>query len=126
MYKGLDKIKLEVNTHLELAMKRGLETVRSKTVPLVPVKTGRLKGSLQGFNAGISGGSQVGGGDAIYKIETTKIAIIGYIGTNVPYAKFVEYGTSRMSGKHYLTSGFEIAKPYVLGIFQKTIQSVLK
>jgi HK97 gp10 family phage protein len=96
-------------------IERSLETIRSKTLAEAdfPVKTGRLRNSIQGSD------------DSIYSVETSNSSIKGTVGTNVPYAVFVEFGTSRMAPRYYFTAGFEGAKPLVYAILQKSLSEVL-
>lgn len=99
--------------NMELAVERGLEVMRSSTLPFVPVKTGRLKGSIA---------TRIGK-DSIYNVESESgkqmpRQVRGILGTNVEYAKAVEFGTSKRRGRYYLTRGVQAAKePLKLVIF---------
>lgn len=88
--KGLNKVKLETQNKGELAIKRAMEVARSEIVPETPVVTSRLKNSLQGFSSTTFKGKLLGGSDAISEIKYKGKRIIGFIGTNVPYALSVE------------------------------------
>jgi Bacteriophage HK97-gp10, putative tail-component len=63
------------------AVQGGLEVFRNGAVENAPVITGRLKGSLQS-----------GSKEGIYKVEETSESVIGTLGTNVEYAKRIEFG----------------------------------
>lgn len=101
----------------ELAIKRGLEVMRSYTLPFVPVKTGRLKGSLTSrvskegiYNVGQKGNSLTGR------------RFIGEFGTNVPYASYVEFGTSRFKGRYYMTKGISASREALKAVIFNTLK----
>jgi hypothetical protein len=115
--KGIMNNKKEIGEKGVLAVKRGLEVMRSYTLPFVPVKTGRLKGSL----------STMIGKNSIYNIETEKRngevhKVIGEFGTNVPYAKYVEFGTSRFSGRYYMTRGIQSCQTTLRAVILSTLK----
>lgn len=83
------------------AVNKGLEVIRSRTVPKIHRITGRLAGSLTGVAGGV-----VQKKDTVFFVKRTKNAVEGYVGTNVPYAKHYEFGTSRMKGRHSFRDGF--------------------
>jgi HK97 gp10 family phage protein len=92
---------------IKLGVERSMEVVRSQSLDYVPVLTGRLKLSIQG------------GIDGINEIKNEGRDIVGYVGTNVPYASYQEFGTSKMKGKYYLTKGFQQSEMIIRGIFSK-------
>lgn len=95
-----------------LAIKRGLEVARTGVVPLVPVKTGRLKGSI-GDNAK----------DGYTIVDQKKeTLVIGVVGTNVPYARAVEFGTSRFKGRFYFTRGFNSVLSTISAVIINTLK----
>lgn len=96
-----------------LAVQRGLEVARSGIVPLVPVKTGRLKGSI---------GDEAKDGYLEVKKGQKENIVIGVIGTNVPYAKAVEFGTSRFSGRFYFTRGFNSVISSISSVIINTLK----
>ena len=111
---GLKREKLNMQTRGELAINRGLEVIRSEVVPLTPRLTSRLVNSIQGK-------AQVRNDD-IYKVDSKGSKITGVVGTNVPYAKFVEFGTHRQKAQLYFTRGFNQAKDKV----KQTIINTMK
>lgn len=108
---GIKKAKKGIRSQVVTVVHRSLEVIRSKIVPLTPRITGRLVGSIQG-KAKVEG-------DSVYKVEEFPTKVEGVIGTNVPYAKFPEFGTSRMKGKFFFTTGFQQAEPEVRSVIQK-------
>jgi HK97 gp10 family phage protein len=93
-----------------LAVKRGLHEIRRQVVMLTPVKTGRLKGSINGVT------------ESIFDVKKGTKTIIGTIGTAVPYAKPVEFGTSRFKGRRMFTRGIFNSKSNVQSIIKSTLQ----
>jgi len=66
------------------------ESAASAAADVAPVDTGRLKGSIS---------------SAVVESE-----LVAYIGTNVEYAPFQEFGTSRgITGKHFIQYGAQSA-----------------
>lgn len=100
-----------------LAVARGLEVMRSYVLPYVPVKTGRLKGSI----------ATSVGRESIHNISTEKFLgvpqrVVGLIGTRVPYAKAVEYGTSRFVGRRYFTQGIQRSEATLKRVILETLK----
>ncbi len=95
----------------ELAIKRVMESARSEIVGRTPVKTGRLKSSI--------GRNQAEG---VMNVQTSDNEIVGTMGTLVPYARHVEFGTSKMKARYYFTQGLEAAKKTALQIISNTMQ----
>ena len=115
--KGIQKEIKDNSYKMVTAVERGLEVIRSGIVPLVPVKTGRLKGSIS---------SRVDK-DAVYGIDSQKrgnavVKVVGKIGTSLPYAAAVEFGTSRFSGRYYMTRGIENSKEMVQRVIYNTLK----
>ena len=100
-----------------LAVSRGLEVIRTFIIPRTPVKTGRLKGSITTRT----------GRDSIYSVDSEKSLgkvqrVVGTIGTRVPYAKYVEFGTSRFSGRHYFTNGINASRDTLERVILNTLR----
>ena len=112
--KGIAREKKKLQQKMVLAVRRALEVIRINVVPLIPRITGRLVGSYQG-NAKVPG-------DSVFNIEEKPMRVIGVIGTNVEYGKFVEFGTSRQRPQFPFTRGFESAKPAVNTVIQTTLK----
>jgi len=111
---GLKKEKTNIQTRGELAINRGLEVIRSEVVPLTPRISSRLVNSIEG--------RAQQKGDDVYKVDSKGGKITGVIGTNVPYAKFVEFGTHKMKARLYFTRGFNQSKDKV----RQTIINTMK
>jgi len=65
-----------------IAINRALIVMRNEIVPLTPVVTSRLVGSIQG--------KPMNAGDTIFNIDDQVTRIIGTVGTAVEYATYVE------------------------------------
>lgn len=76
-----DMVKLGIGIGLDAVGRDAASTAASKA----PYKTGTLRNSIS--NA------------------TDRAELIEYIGTNVPYAKWQEFGTRYIRGKHFLRFG---------------------
>lgn len=116
LLKNIDMLKKKIEDNKREIMARGLEALRTEVIKEVPVDTGRLKNSLQGT---------VTQGDAVYEIKTPKNKVEGYLGTNVSYAAFVEFGTSRQSANPYFSRGLRSATPSIQAIFKKGFKGIL-
>jgi len=120
--KGLEKQKEDISKNGVTAIERGLEVIRSNTLPFVPVKTGRLKGSIAGS---VTESSEEG--DSVYDITTESsdnaiTKVIGKIGTNVPYARKVEFGTSKIPGRYYMTRGISASREQLIDVISKALK----
>lgn len=109
--KNIAKIKAETITKEKLAVRRGLEVARSSIVPITPVDTSRLKNSINGQS-----------GDSVFQVTQKGQRVVGVIGTNVPYARFVEFGTSRQRPQYYFTRGWNLAKENIRLTIKNTLQ----
>lgn len=77
------------------------ETAAARAADVAPVDTGRLKNSISWATEHYDGGR-----DADSKPLETPEAGACYIGTNVEYAQYQEYGTSTgVRAKHFLQYG---------------------
>jgi HK97 gp10 family phage protein len=117
--KGLDDYKKSLGTAGELAVARGLEVIRSTVVDVTPVDTGRLKNSI-GSKVAIRGIK--GSGEGIFEVEKTGHKVVGTIGTNVPYARHVEFGTSKSRPRYFFTLGFAFARDKVRKVIINTLK----
>lgn len=84
--KGIEK-------QLYQAVRDTLKEVRRTAKELVPVRTGDLRGSI-GF-------------------RSSRKDMSGFVFASMPYALFVEEGTSRMEAQPYLRPALEQHEPYL-------------
>ena len=54
-------------------------------------------------------------------VEYANDAVIGYVSTNVEYAPYVEEGTSKMQGSHFLKTAIDYNRNDILGLFEGLI-----
>lgn len=96
MAKWFDKMPRAV---LDKAIERGLVAVGIKisgdAITRAPVDTGRLKGSLSYATRGERSGNQDG-------VSQPSSPYQVWIGSNVGYAPYVEYGTAKSKAQPYL------------------------
>ena len=118
------------NSAIGKAVERALVSagmiIEGAAIPLVPVKTGRLRGSIT--YATRKGKSRVRGkampSDAV-STPTSNDEV--YIGTNVEYAEAVEYGRKSGMGKQaFLRPAFDANRTEVMRMLAKEVHKGLK
>jgi HK97 gp10 family phage protein len=87
------KLALELGPIVREMLEKSIRPVERRAKQIVPVDTGRLRSSLA---------SQIGPGPVPEWAEA---------GTNVNYARYVEFGTKYMKAQPYLIPAFEQSKP---------------
>jgi HK97 gp10 family phage protein len=90
----------EMKRKLEAGMAALGETAAARAADVAPVDTGRLKNSISWATKDQNGGHDA---DSTPLANPEDNAV--YIGTNVEYAAYQEYGTSKIPGKHFLKYG---------------------
>lgn len=91
----------EMKRKVEAGMAALGETAAARAADVAPVDTGRLKNSISWATKNQNGGRDEDS-TPLANPEDNEV----YIGTNVPYAKYQEYGTSKgITGKHFLQYG---------------------
>lgn len=96
----------------KLAIERALQILRNNVVERTPVVTGRLKGSIQGKARKPK--------DSIFSIDVENARVVGIIGTNVEYARRVEFGSGE--NRLYFTRGYNVSVPLMSKTIRKTIK----
>lgn len=109
----------EMKRKLEAGMAALGETAAARAADVAPVDTGRLKNSISWATKDQNGGRDA---DSTPLANPEDNAV--YIGTNVEYAAYQEYGTSKgITGKHFLQYGANVT----FGDYARTfIENVLK
>jgi HK97 gp10 family phage protein len=87
------RLVMEMGPIIREMLEKSIRPVERRAKQLVPVDTGRLRSSLA---------SQIGPGQVPEWAEA---------GTNVNYARFVEFGTKYMKAQPYLMPALEQSKP---------------
>lgn len=72
------------------ALRYAINLAQQEAKQVCPVRTGFLRDSIH-----------------IESTGPTQVSLVA----SAPYASFVEYGTSRMVGRHFMASGFQVAQP---------------
>lgn len=90
----------EMKRKVEAAWASVGETAAARSADVAPVDTGRLKNSISWATK-----DRDGGHDADSNPKARPADGECYIGTNVEYAKYQEFGTSKITGKHFLQYG---------------------
>ncbi len=79
----------EINQQIEKGMTKACVLVERDAKKNAPIDTGRLRNSIT------------------HRLETETGQIIGIVGTNVEYASFQEFGTSKMAAQPFLFPALE-------------------
>ncbi len=82
----------EISVHLKSGMTKACLLVERDAKINAPVDTGRLRASITN------------------RLEVEENQLVGIVGTNVEYASFVEFGTSRMVAQPFLFPALESNK----------------
>jgi HK97 gp10 family phage protein len=111
------------------AARRGLVKagiiIEGQAVRLVPVDTGRLKGSITYATQSVrSNPSGEAGADDGVSSPTDDYTL--HVGTNVEYAPYVEYGTRRMAAQSYLRAALDIQRVNVDMAYAQEISKELQ
>jgi len=101
------KLKIAIDNAIKNAVEKVKFKAEAKAISLVPVDTGRLKGSITYKDLGP------------YDVELRA----GYK-KGVDYAEFVEYGTSKMKAQPFLRPAIAYARKEVVKDLNKEIKKI--
>ena len=112
----------------KVALMAGIIDMHGQAVELAAVDTGNFKGSLSWTVGGEVGGLNSGGGrstpdQGVNKTDETDTA---YLGTNVHYGPYLEYGTSKMAAQPSLRPAFDERKKYTPEIMAKHYKKIIE
>lgn len=99
----------KADEEIEKALAESALVLRGKAQIRCPVKTGRLRDSIDASSSILTKGYPKGQAE---------------VGTNVEYAAYVEYGTKYMKAQPYMRPGAEASRETIRGIFKKRLGSV--
>lgn len=120
-----EKIKKATKEAIEQALQKiGMAAVRFATAKC-PVDTGRLRNSITYITKNKSGGSSYSdnkGNSFNNSLSVSADEGEVWVGTNVEYARYVEYGTRGRSGKPFLRSAIKDHTDF----YNKLVQDTLK
>ncbi len=100
-----DERKAEIDKRLGIALTEAAIQLEGEIALRTPVDTGHLRASISHI---VPLGRSEGGGD---RLSGTAPENAAYVGTNVEYAPYVEYGTKYQKAQPYMRTGFAAAKP---------------
>ena len=113
--KGLDSllIKMEgldnaIKQEVEKEMNKALLPVKVEAISIAPFDTGALSRSIT------------------IRTEITDTSIIGKVGAYIHYAKYLEFGTSKMEAQPFLKPAFDTHKMEVAEDIKRRIQKVIR
>jgi len=96
-----DKIQKKIEDRLEVNMNKAVTLVHHDATNNAPVKTGTLKRSLT------------------MRVESEDKFLVGIVGTNLFYAPYQEFGTSRMPAHPYLFPALEKNRHKIMELLGK-------
>lgn len=96
----------EIGRRLGIALTEAAIQLEGEIAIRTPVDTGHLRASISHMAPG--GRSEKGGGRLEGMLPSDSAA---YVGTNVEYAPYVEYGTKYQKAQPYMRTGYAAAKP---------------
>lgn len=97
----------ELDTVLKVALEEASIIVESRASDLAPVDTGLLRKSIN------------------HRIIERKGYPVGQVGTNVEYAPFQEFGTSKMAAQPFLLPGLNSSKASVKEVIARRLKQAL-
>ena len=121
LIRRLDKIGQDGRTETVEQLERIAEMIRDEARILCPVETGSLQQSIRTFKLEGSGefcsvGVSAGNADVINP-KTER---------EVDYARFVEYGISRMAAKPFLRPALATVRPLIVKMIQEAWRKALE
>jgi HK97 gp10 family phage protein len=119
----------EIMSDLDKAVVKGLKMsallVEGQAVELAPIQHGNLKGSITHTVAGER--SRVRHPAAVNEgIGITDDKKTAYIGTNVEYAEFQEFGTSKMKAQAFLRPALDSQEKQITEVFNKVVKAEME
>ena len=112
-----DERKAEIDKRLGIALTEAAIQLEGEIALRTPVDTGHLRASISHI---VPLGRSEGGGD---RLSGTAPENAAYVGTNVEYAPYVEYGTKRMKAQPYMRTGLDAARPALKEIFRRRMMT---
>ena len=121
LMRRLEKIGRDGRAETVERLERIAEIIRDEARVLCPVETGSLQRSLrtfkrEGLGALCSVGVSAGNGGVVNPNT----------GREVDYARYVEYGTSRMAAKPFLRPALATVKPLIMAMIQEAWRKALE
>lgn len=110
----------------ESALEAGI-IIQNQAVVLCPVDQGRLRGSIFLKTKDRSIGNSYSG-KALSEdlIEAPEEENVVYVGTNVRYASYVEYGTRKSAMQPFMRPAFDLSQGKILTIIKENGKQVFK
>ena len=124
-YDNTDKVIKAMEEATKTALMAGIIDMHGQAVELAPVDTGNLKGSLS-WTVGGEAGGLTSPATADQGVRTTSETDTAYLGSNILYAIFQEYGTSKMAAQPFLIPAFDARKKYTPEIMKKQYKKALQ
>lgn len=104
----MNTLETELKKEVEKEMNQALLPVKVEAISIAPFDTGALSRSIT------------------IRTEITDTAIIGKVGAYIHYAKYLEFGTSKMKAQPFLKPAFDTHKMEVAEDIKRRIQKVIR
>jgi len=109
LVRKFDKVIDSLKDELQEAVMEGADLIQNIAVELVPVRTGRLRASIQ-----------------VLPGDRPMEAIVRAGGASAPYARHVEYGTRRMSAQPYMRPAADARRDEVVALIRNSVAKLLR
>jgi HK97 gp10 family phage protein len=108
---GTERLK-EIDARIKIGMEQACSVVEKEAQHSMIPGTGRLYGKHRASIPGMPPAVDTGRlrASITHEVESVTGDIIGRVGTNVKYSKWLEHGTSRMEPRPFLFPALEVSK----------------
>ncbi len=101
----LERLPQEMHEEADAALRVGVEAVAEKAREVVPMRTGCLRST----------------------IAATRIAALSWrVGATASYARHVEYGTSEMMPRPFLSTSLMLMRSHVVSLVRQSLAETVK
>ena len=114
-----DKVRKAIDDSVAIGLTECAVQLEGEIARRTPVDTGHLRNSIS-FIAPRGKSPDEEGSDRLSGKQQEKAA---YVGTNVEYAEYVEYGTKRVRAQPYMRTGLAAAAPALREIFRRRMMA---
>lgn len=104
LQRALDKLPGLMHTSVRRALERVGEDIHMDAFRMCPVRTGYLRSTI------------------FHRVEDWILTV----GAAAPYAKYVEFGTTRTQGRYFLTEAFQLNFPKLHQVLEWALDAAVK
>ena len=114
-----NKVKKEIEDSVAIGLTECAIQLEGEIAIRTPVDTGHLRASISYIAPRRRSPDEEGSG----RLQGDTDSKTAYVGTNVEYAPYVEYGTKRMKAQPYMRTGLDAARPALKEIFRRRMMT---